>query len=122
MPMTLAEIKEILRAKVIVGDDMLDTEVTAGAASDLMSDLLTGPGKTGVLVLSGLNNIQVIRTALIAGVSAVVLVRNKEPNEDVIDHARKHELPIMSTPFSMYTASGRLLRQGLRGVDQKPSP
>ena len=117
--MTLAEIKEILRAKVIFGNEMLATEVIAGAASDLMSDLLTGPEKTGVLVLSGLNNIQVIRTAVIAGVSAVVLVRDKEPNDDVVDHAREHGLPIMSTPFSMYTACGRLLRQGLRGVDQQ---
>jgi predicted transcriptional regulator len=119
MPLKLSEIKEILKAKVIFGEDQLDIEVMAGAASDLMSDLLRGPAKTGVVVLSGLNNIQVIRTSVIAGVAAVVFVRGKEPDEDMEAHARKHELPLISTPFTMYTACGRLFGKGLRGVEQK---
>ena len=119
MPLKLSEIKETLKAKVILGEDKFETEVIAGAASDLMSDLLRGPTKTGVVVLSGLNNIQVIRTSVIAGVAAVVFVRDKEPDEDMIAQARKHELPLMSTPFTMYTACGRLFRKGLRGVEQK---
>jgi predicted transcriptional regulator len=119
MRMQLSEIQEILKADVIFGDDRLDIEVTGGAASDLMSDLLRGPTKTGVLVLSGLNNIQVIRTAVIAGVTAVVFVRDKEPSADMIAHAREHELPLLSTPFTMYTACGRLFGRGLRGIEQK---
>jgi predicted transcriptional regulator len=117
---TLSEIKEILKADVIVGEHRLDMMIQAGAGSDLMSDLLRGP-KDGVVVLSGLNTLQVIRTALIAGVAAVVLVRGKRPETEMIAQARTHDLPLLSTPFTMYTACGRLFRQGLRGVEQKPS-
>ena len=119
MPLKLSEIKETLRAKVILGEDKFETEVIAGAASDLMSDLLRGPTKTGVVILSGLNNIQVIRTSVIAGVAAVVLVRGKVPDQEMIAQARARGLPLLSTPFTMFTACGRLFRLGLRGVEQK---
>jgi predicted transcriptional regulator len=116
----LSEIREILRADVIVGEDSMDKTIQAGAGSDLMSDLLRGP-KDGVVVLSGLNTLQVIRTAVIAGVAAVVLVRGKRPEPEMIAQARLHDLPLLSTPFTMFTACGRLSRQGLRGVEQKLS-
>lgn len=118
--MKLSEIKEILKAEVIAGEHKLEMMIQAGAGSDLMSDLLRGP-KDGVVVLSGLNTLQVIRTAVIAGVAAVVLVRGKRPEPDMIDLARLHDLPLLSTPFTMFTACGRLFRQGVRGVEQKPS-
>lgn len=109
-----------MRADLVVGEDKLDMTIKAGAGSDLMSDLLRGP-KDGVVVLSGLNTLQVIRTAVIAGVAAVVMVRGKQPDQDVIAQARLYDLPLLSTPFTMFTACGRLFRQGLRGVEQKTS-
>ena len=120
MRMKLSEAREILKAKVATGEENLDMVLKAGAGSDLMSDLLRG-SKEGVLVLSGLNNIQVIRTAVIAGVSALVLVRGKEPDEEMKAQAREHGLPVLSTPFTMFTACGRLFNAGLRGVDPKKS-
>lgn len=116
--MKLSEVKEILKATVIVGDDKLDMEILNGAGTDLMSDLLSGP-TSGVLLLSGLNNVQTIRTSVIAGVSALVLVRGKKPDREMVEQARMHGLPILSTPFTMFTSCGRLLRRGLRGVDEK---
>jgi predicted transcriptional regulator len=116
--MKLSEIKGLLKASVIVGDEKLDITVRAGAGSDLMSDLLRGP-KDGVVVLTGLNNLQVVRTSIVSGVAAVVLVRGKQPEQETIALAREHELPLLSTPFTMYTACGRLFRAGLRGVEQK---
>jgi predicted transcriptional regulator len=116
--MRLSEVKEILKAKVATGEGNMDMVLRAGAGSDLMSDLLRG-SKEGVLVLSGLNNIQVIRTAVIAGVSALVLVRGKEPDEEMKAQAREHGLPLLTTPFTMFTACGRLFSAGLRGVDPK---
>jgi len=118
--MKLYEAKEILKAKVATGEEKLEMVLNAGAGSDLMSDLLRG-SKEGVLVLSGLNNIQVIRTAVIAGVSALVLVRGKEPDEEMKAQAKEHGLPVLSTPFTMFTACGRLFGAGLRGVDPKKS-
>lgn len=116
--MKLSEIKDVLKAGVIVGDEKLNTTVRAGAASDLMSDLLRGP-KDGVVVLTGLNNLQVVRTSIVSGVAAVVFVRGKRPEQEMIALAREHDLPLLSTPFTMYSACGRLFRAGLRGVEQK---
>lgn len=118
----LSEIKELLHAKIFAGEDKLDITAKAGTASDLMSDMLTG--KTGgVVLLTGLCNVQVIRTAVIADVAAVILVRGKRPIQEMIDQAREHRLPLFSTPFTMFTSCGRLCAKGLRGVEEKaPAP
>jgi len=118
--MKLSDIKEILRAEVIVGHDNLDTPVMFGTGSDLMSDMLTGP-TNGAVLLTGLNNIQVIRTSVVAGVAAVVLVRGKRPAPEMVDQAQEHGLPLLSTPFTMFSSCGRLFEKGLRGVEQKKS-
>ncbi|MFH1481382.1 MAG: DRTGG domain-containing protein, partial [Pseudomonadota bacterium] len=107
-----------LRAEFIVGKEKPDREVKAGVATDLMSDLLRIP-HTDVVLLTGLNNAQVIRTSLIAGVEAVILVRGKKPNEEVIQQAREHNITLLATPFTMFTACGRLCNKGLRGVEAK---
>jgi hypothetical protein len=74
--LTLSDIKELLRADIFAGEDKLDMPVRGGAASDLMSDMLTGQN-SGVVLLTGLCNVQSIRTAVIADVAAVILVRGK---------------------------------------------
>ena len=114
----LNDIKRLLRAQVYVGEDKLDMPIKAGAASDLMSDMLTGRNSDAVL-LTGLCNVQVIRTSIIAGVVAVVLVRGKQPTQEIITQAREHGLPLLSTPFTMFTSCGRLFSKGLRGVEEK---
>ena len=118
--LTLTDIKTLLRAEVFAGHDELHIPVKAGTASDLMSDMLTGYND-GVVLLTGLCNIQVIRTCVIAGVAAVVLVRGKQPNEEMVNQAHKHALPLLSSPFTMYTSCGRLFAKGLRGIEEKPS-
>jgi len=114
----LQDVKEILKAEVVFGEHKLDMDLQAAAGSDLMSDLLTGP-TAGVLLLSGLNNLQVIRTSVIAGVAALVIVRGKRPDQEMVAQARNHDLPILSTPFTMFTACGRLFSRGIRGVERK---
>ncbi|MEJ2025195.1 MAG: DRTGG domain-containing protein, partial [Deltaproteobacteria bacterium] len=119
-PMKLLHIKEILKADVLVGAEKLESEIDAGTASDLMSDMLRGPTNDTVL-LTGLNNLQVIRSSVISGVAAVVLVRDKKPTADMISHATEHNLPVLTTPYTMYSACGRLFREGLRGVENRGS-
>ncbi len=116
--MKLETVKEILLAEVINGHDKLDMVVEKCISSDLMSDLLTGPN-TGSLLLTGLCNIQVLRTSMIAGISAVVFVRGKCPTEDIVVKAREYGLPLLTTPFTMFSSSGRLFSKGLRGVEVK---
>jgi predicted transcriptional regulator len=114
--MKLFEIKEILKAEVISGDDKLDIEVSGGAASDLMSDLLRKP-KEGSLLLTGLTSIQAINTSVIGGMAAIVFVRGKKPDNAIISHAKKHKIPILSTRFNMYQSCGRLYGKGLKSIE-----
>lgn len=116
-PVKLSEIKDLLDATVLVGDDKLDISVSGSCAGDLMSDILRG-ATDGTVLVTGLNNIQVIRTAIIVGVAAVILVRKKAPDETLVVHAREHGLPLLSTPCTMFTACGKLYEKGLQGVEE----
>jgi predicted transcriptional regulator len=113
--MKLAEIQRILEAQVLLGHHKLDTELSGGAASDLMSDLLRNP-RENALLLTGLTSIQVIRTAIIASLGAVVFVRGKEPGAEMISMAQKHELPLLTTSLNMYSSCGRLYGNGLNSI------
>ncbi len=112
--MKLYEIKRILKAVVLVGEDQLEKTITGGA--DLMEDVLSAAAE-GAVLLTGLTSDQVIRTAKIADVGAVVFVRGKKPAESAVKLARSYNLPVLLTDFSLFIASGRLYMDGLRGLN-----
>lgn len=114
--MKLSEIVKTLDAKVLNGPDHLDKEIKTCGASDLMSDILAGLSEGSVL-LTGLTTVQVIRTAMVAGVGAVIFVRGKTPPQEVIDLAKDNELPLISSPYSMFVSCGRLHACNLTGLD-----
>ena len=114
--MKLAQIVEILEARLITGDDQLDKDITRGGGSDLMSDILAAISD-GCILLTGLTTVQVIRTAVVAGVGAIAFVRGKVPPQDVVDLAGEHQIPLLSTPCSMFVSCGRLHGAGLTGLD-----
>ena len=114
--MKLSEIVNALEATVIYGNNHLHKEVTRCGASDLMSDILAGLSE-GCILLTGLTSVQVIRTAMVAGVGAIVFVRGKTPPQEVIDLAREQELPLISSPYSMFVSCGRLHACNLTGLD-----
>ncbi len=113
--MTLKEIKELLQAEVITGEDCLDLEITFAGGSDLMSDVLAIV-KPGILLLTGLSNAQSVRTANIIDAKAIVYVRGKKPDKIGIEEARGKGIPLLSTKYMMYTACGLLFSHGLPGV------
>lgn len=115
--MTLREIKELLHAEVINGNDNLDIEIEAAGASDLMSDVLAF-GKPGILLLTGLSNAQSVRTANIIEAKAIVYVRGKKPDKEGIELAREKGIPLLSTKYMMYTSCGLLFTHGVRGVSR----
>jgi len=117
--MSLKEIKELLQAEVISGEDNLDLEITFAGASDLMSDVLAF-GKPGILLLTGLSNAQSVRTANIIDAKAIVYVRGKKPDNEGIALANEKGIPILSTKLMMYTACGLLFSHGLSGVSSLP--
>lgn len=114
--MKISEIRDILKAEVLVGEDQLDTVVTGGGGADLMADVLSAVAK-GAVLLTGLTTEQVLRTARVAGVACVVFVRGKRPDQPVIELARSYRLPLLLTKYSLFVASGRLYMNGLRGLD-----
>ena len=113
--MTLAEIRDLLRARVLNGEDDLAADVQQVVASDGMSEVLAFASSRELMV-TGLTNIQSIRTADIAGVSAVVYCRGKVPDRKVIDFARQKKIPVMVTDMGMFDICGVLYARGLKGV------
>jgi serine kinase of HPr protein (carbohydrate metabolism regulator) len=103
---------------LLAGDDFLDKDITTCGASDLMSDILAGLSE-GCILLTGLTTIQVIRTAMVANVGAVVFVRDKTPPSAVVELAEENQLPLISSPYSMFVSCGRLHACDLTGLDGK---
>lgn len=113
--MKLQEIRDTLDAEVLVGEEFLDREVCSAFGSDLMSDVLAFINEKSIL-LTGLTNPQVIRTAEMADLFAIVFVRGKIPSEDLLDLALEKNITIMTTEYTLYTTSGKLYEKGLRGI------
>ena len=114
--MTVLQLKEILSAELLCGGDHLDREVQTACGSDMMSDVLAFVKEQAVL-LTGLVNPQVVRTAEMMDMSCIVIVRGKVPDEKLVDFADSRSIVMLRTPYTMYTASGRLYNNGLVVVE-----
>ncbi|MDR1701543.1 MAG: hypothetical protein LBR56_02055 [Sporomusaceae bacterium] len=112
--MKLSEIKHILRAEVICGEDLLDREASSAFSADLMSDVLAF-AQGNCLILTGLINSQVIRTAEMCDAAAVLFVRGKRPPPETVELAKANDLPLLSTEHLMYVSCGLLFQNGLDG-------
>jgi predicted transcriptional regulator len=111
--MTLRAIKELL--EFLAGANDLGADVTQVVVSDGMSEILAF-ARSKELMITGLTNIQSIRTADIAGVSAVLYCRGKLPEKNVIDFAREKGIPVLVTKMGMFDICGVLYERGLEGV------
>lgn len=112
--MLIEEIREMLGARYIVGEEWKDREVHTACGSDMMSDVLAFMKDQSVL-LTGLCNLQVIRTCEMMDIICLVLVRGKLPDEAMIEMAREKEIAMLSTGHRMFAACGLLYEKGLRG-------
>ena len=112
--MKLSDIQAILHARVLCGEDHLDWEVSSACGSDFMSDVLAFV-KNQALLLTGLVNPQVVRTADMMEMKCIVFVRGKVPGPDILSLARERDMVIMTCPKRMYEACGLLYSKGLRG-------
>ena len=112
--MKIKEVKEILKAEVLCCDNLLDNEVHTGCGSDLMSDVLAFAKDRGVL-LTGLNNPQVVRTAEMMDMPCIVFVRGKKPCTEVIRLATETGIVILTSPYPLFIACSKLYENGLRG-------
>jgi predicted transcriptional regulator len=112
--MRVEEIRRILNAELLTGEDNLEIEIKSACGSDLMSDVMAYV-KENVLLLTGLVNPQVIRTAEMMDIKAVVFVRGKNPGQAVTDLARDMRITVMATRDPMFIACGKLYNAGLTG-------
>ena len=116
--MTVNDIKEILEAEIICRDDLLKKEVNSACGSDMMSDVLAFVKEQAVL-LTGLVNPQVVRTAEMMDMHCIVFVRGKRPTLDMIEMAEDRDMVMLCTELEMFTSCGRLYENGLRGGSGK---
>jgi predicted transcriptional regulator len=112
---TLDDIRDILQCEVLTEGDDLSVDVQYVVASDGMSEILAF-AKSRELMITGLTNIQAVRTADIAGVSAIVFCRGKRPDARVVDFAKKKRIPVLVTRMVMFDICAILYNRGLKGV------
>lgn len=112
--MKLREITKILNADVLVGKNRLDEDIEKGFASDLMSDVLTL--KETPILITGLCNVQTIRTCDMAGIEYIIIVRNKKPSEDMLELAEDNEMVVMTCQYSLFRTCGLLYGGGLKPI------
>lgn len=116
--MLLADVKKCLNAECLACEDLLTRGVENGCGSDLMSDVLAFSKEKAVL-LTGLMNQQVVRTAEMMDFKAVIFVRGKTPTEDIISLATEKGIVVLRTEESLFTACGILYSNGLGGEIHK---
>lgn len=110
--MKIAEIAELVCGKILTKDYKANLEVQGAFVGDLMSDVLSTIKPEAVLI-TGLNHPQVIRTALIADASMVIIARGKEPTSEMIELAENEKMPLISSPMGLFEISSRLAEKNI---------
>jgi len=114
--MTVKELLKYINGKLLTKSGDLNREVKGGCGADLMSDVLASIQPDAVL-LTGLCNPQVVRTAQMSDVAAIVFVRGKNPDQSTIDLAESEGIPLITSPYGMFELSGRLFQAGLPSLE-----
>ncbi len=112
--MKISTIKDLLESEVVSTEEGLGRHVYSAFGSDMMSDVLAYVNDQAVL-MTGLVNSQVIRTAEMMDMNCIVFVRSKKPTEEMIKLAKESGIVLLSTPKTMYEACGILYSNGLVG-------
>ena len=113
--MKVNEILNYTCARLVTGNGQSEKELEKAFSSDLMSDVLT-LDEDNILLITGLSNLQLVRTAEMADIQAVLLARGKHATPEMVMLANETGLILMETPFSIYKASGILYSKGLTEV------
>ena len=116
--MKIRELVSIVEGEIVYGEEFLDNEVFTACGSDMMSDVLAFT-KRNTLLCTGLTNMQVVRTADMTELSALVFVRGKVPDADIVAAAAENNLPVLATDYTLFEACGILYGAGIRGCSKK---
>ena len=110
--MKISEIASLLDAEILCCEQSISHEVHSACGSDMMSDVLAYVKDQAVLI-TGLVNPQVIRTAEMMDMRCIVFVRNKKPSEEMLSLAKESDIVILATAKRMFEACGLLYTGGL---------
>ena len=113
--MNLRGISEVVGAEVVCGEALLDTDIEFAFSSDLMSDVLTVQCDK-LLLITGLANLQAIRTAEMSDIPCVLFVRNKPITEEMIELAEESDIVVLRSQRSLFYVTGELYKAGLKPV------
>ncbi len=113
--MTIRDMVDILKARVLLGEEKLDMPVYTACCSDLMSDVLAFVDEKTVLI-TGLTNPHVVRTSEMLDLKCLVFARGKVPSEEILEAAAEQGLVVITTKATAFSACGMLYEKGLRGV------
>jgi predicted transcriptional regulator len=111
----ISDILKYAEARIVSGNHDFDKSFEKAFSSDLMSDVLT-LDEENILLITGLANLQLVRTAEMADIHAVLLARGKQATPEMVELAKENGLILMETPYSIYKASGILYSNGLKEV------
>lgn len=114
--MQVHEIIKVINGNLLNQQVPLNKDVKGGCGADLMSDVLASI-KPDAVLLTGLCNIQVVRTAQMADVCAIVFVRGKMPQPETVELATRENIPLITSPFGMFELCGRLYQAGLHSFE-----
>ncbi len=110
--MKIREIAQLLDAQVLCCEEELDAEVSDAFCCDMMSDVLAFATNQSVLI-TGLLNPQVVRTAMMLDMHCIVFVCGKQPTPEIVSLANANDIVTMVTEHHMFSAAGRLYETGL---------
>jgi predicted transcriptional regulator len=113
--MKVKDIVKLLDAEILCGSDKADYTIEVAFASDLMSDVLTLKS-SHVLLITGLTNMQTIRTAEMSDISCVIFARNKKVTEEILELARENELIVLACRYSVFKTCGLLYNAGVKPI------
>jgi predicted transcriptional regulator len=113
--MTIREVSDLIKGRVLCCEENLEKCIEHAFASDLMSDVLTVE-KENILLITGLANLQAIRTAEMSDISFIIFARNKKINNDMIALAAETGIMLIESPYSVFRISGELYKAGVKPV------
>ena len=118
--MKLIDVIKLVEGTILTPELNLNINVHGGYGADLMSDVLAASQPNAVL-LTGLTNPQVVRTAQMADFRAIIFVRGKQPQRETLELANEENMPLITSPLGMFELCGRLHKAGLPSFEANES-
>lgn len=111
--MTIKDISEKISGHLVCNEERKSLEVEYAFSSDLMSDVLTVE-KENMVLITGLSNLQAIRTSEMSNINCIIFARDKKVNSDIISLAKENDMVLIESPYSVFRISGELYKAGIK--------